>query len=211
MPRTVKITDSRFGQPGPVIELPLPITASPYRLRTYIAALPGLAFALVALFALADLPGVVLSRPPREAALAAIALLIIIVLGVALALTFVTALRDLALPQPVIVIDEDGILDRRVLDRVIRWDEIAEIISYRKVNGGVLLKLKQPLATRFTLVRVGTMFHFWKPPVQAAYMAMNWLIGPYFPAAALFALAAKSKVPLFERRRIGGIVPMTGI
>lgn len=207
MSRTVTITDTRMGSRGPEVKIPLPITASANRWQTYITAIPCAAFTALGIFALTGLPVAFFAQPFPQNLVAVVALLIVVVFGGSLASIFVTAMRDLNLPQPLVIIDEDGIFDRRVLDRPIRWTEIASITSHRKIRGGLLLELHDPLPIKFNWFRIGTIFHFWSPPPQAAYISMNWLLGPFFPADAVFAFAMQNNIPIFERRRLGGVAP----
>ena len=209
MTKTVKFRAGRNGAIGSLVEIELPITANPHRLRTVPASIMGLAMAMFALSSLSAFPTALAAPSLTEKFFALAPIVLLVALGATLGSTMLTAIRDLALAQPVVQIDEEGIFDRRVLDRVIRWDEIASVTSYRIVNGGLLLHLKEPLPVRFNLLRIGTIFHFWQPQPQTAYISMNWLIGPFFPVGAVFALASENQVSLFERRRLGNIVPIT--
>lgn len=70
-----------------------------------------------------------------------------------------TAGTDLLLTRPVLVIDETGILDRRVAPRRIAWSEVTAATSLLSGRGGVVLELAQPLPGDLDPFRPGTFLY----------------------------------------------------
>jgi|GEM_PF-2653266 len=202
---TIEITDPRLGGAGPKVSINLPFTANAHKRRTYASGIVVLFFGAASILGLFMIPAAFLKMPFPLSLGLAVALLALVALGGAVCTMYAVALRDLNLPQPLISIDDDGVLDRRIADTPILWSEIARIVSRTKVNGGILLELKAPRPVRFTPFRVGAIFHQWVAPPQGAYIAMNGLFGPKFPEVIVYAFAHRHGIPVFEHRTLGGL------
>jgi hypothetical protein len=134
----------------------LPLTANPSLLWlpvvAALAVLVGLLALLPALLLLASLIGVLDMAPTMDLTLLALptAAVGLFFLVVALAIA-----ADLRLPHPVLRIDGEGVFDRRVTDAPIRWADIVEA-AMAPGGGAVQLALREPLDTRLSPYRAGT-------------------------------------------------------
>jgi hypothetical protein len=98
-------------------------------------------------------------------------------IGVLLAIVAWSALGDLLLPQPVLVIDEEGVFDRRVSDGLIRWSEIKAATSLLSAGGGVVLELSSFTRTALDPFRPGT-FMFERPEPGIAHIPVRAMTVP---------------------------------
>lgn len=103
--------------------------------------------------------------------------------GLIVALVGWSALRDLLLPHPVLVVDATGIADRRIADPPIAWSDVASATSLLRAGGGVVLELRGPTATRLDALRPGT-FMFQQPDPGIAHIPVRAMT---VPAARLTA------------------------
>lgn len=134
-----------------------PLTANPsaiwLSLVAVLAVLAGLVALLPALLLVASLAGLLGINPTVELSFLAVPTtavgLVFIVAGLSIA-------SDLCLPHPVLLIDAEGVFDRRVSDRLVRWSEIVEAVL-APGGGAVQLALNAPLETRVSPYRAGTL------------------------------------------------------
>lgn len=134
----------------------LPLTASPSRLWLSPVAALAIAAGLVALLPtallLASLVGALGMAPSVELTLLALPTLAVAVFFLVVGAVIV---GDLRLQRPVLIIDENGVFDRRVTDAPIAWADVVEVAP-SPGGGGVLLALRTPLDTRLSPYRAGT-------------------------------------------------------
>jgi hypothetical protein len=116
-------------------------------------------------------------------------------IGVALAIVAWSALGDALLPQPVLVIDEDGISDRRVAGDPIPWSDVKAATSLLGRGGGVVLELKSPMHTTLDPFRPGT-FMYERPGPGIAHI----------PVRAMTVPAARLAEAILERAEQCGAV-----
>jgi hypothetical protein len=98
-------------------------------------------------------------------------------IGVILAILAWSALGDLLLPQPVLVIGEDSIFDRRVTDGPIRWSDVKAATSLVSGRGGVVLELNSFTRTALDPFRPGT-FMFERPEPGVAHIPVRAMTVP---------------------------------
>jgi hypothetical protein len=86
-----------------------------------------------------------------------------------------SAVRDLLLPRPVLSLDDAGILDRRVADAPIAWNDVSAATAL--TGGGVVLELRSPTVTRLNALRPGT-FMFEQPDPGIAHIPVRAMTVP---------------------------------
>lgn len=116
-------------------------------------------------------------------------------LAVIFAVVARVAIADLLLPHPVLHVTEEGVLDRRVADRPIRWREVTAVTSLLDGRGGIVVELAEPLTTRLEPFRPGT-FLFERPDPGLAHIAVRAMTVPAAELEqAILASAAAAGVP----------------
>jgi hypothetical protein len=105
-----------------------------------------------------------------------------------------TANVDLEWPSPLLVLDRDGVHDRRLPRFTVAWRDVAHarIVYTRGGIGSVRLRLKQPARARFNPFRLGPLFiagpdRTWER--QVGVMTLNQR--PHTLAFAIVALAKR--------------------
>lgn len=93
--------------------------------------------------------------------------------AVTLALFARGTLSDLLLPRPVLSIDDDGILDRRVMTERLPWTEVTRATSILSGGGGLVLELRNPIPT----IGMGTLAYE-MPDRGAAHVALRGMTVP---------------------------------
>lgn len=83
-------------------------------------------------------------------------------IAVPVAAVALAAWKDLMLSGPVLVIDDEGIFDRRVTDTPVSWSDVRAATSLLPGRGGVVLELNRRVAGRADPFRAGT-FLFERP------------------------------------------------
>jgi hypothetical protein len=98
-------------------------------------------------------------------------------IGIALAIVAWSALGDLLLPQPVLVIDEDEIRDRRVADSPIPWSDVKAATSLLGRGGGVVLELRSLMPSALDPFRPCT-FMYERPEPGVAHIPVRAMTVP---------------------------------
>ena len=107
--------------------------------------------------------------------------------GVCAVAAAATAMADLGRRFPLLILDADGILDKRSVQAAIAWSDIAHAkIAYTKGGvGGVRLKLRRNIKAHHNPFRLGTLaFSWWRRPDELHVPVMG--------------LDAKPRAQLFE-------------
>lgn len=100
--------------------------------------------------------------------------------AVALGLAAQASLRDLLRPRPVLSIDENGLMDRRVMSQPLAWSEVTRAVSIMSGGGGggVVLELRHPIPT----MGMGSLA-FEQPDPGIAHIALRGLTVPAYELA----------------------------
>lgn len=210
MSATVTIPAPRLRDAGSFVTVDLPLIADisrPAHLGTAIGAFclgllivsPGL-LAVVVLLAMPAFGSAWLILPLS---------LLCLALGGSFIAMAVTALRDLGVKNPALIVSDEGIWDRRVSDRVLRWDEISRATSLVASNGGILLALCLPLRTHFSRFRAGTFGLVWNKPPEQAYISIRFLsVRPQTIESVILTLARDNGAKVTARNGFGMDAPL---
>lgn len=110
--------------------------------------------------------------------------------------------RDLLLPRPLLVIDDEGILDRRLDCGIIAWSEIEAIHALHPIAAGLLIRLAHPKRAKFSPLRPGTLGVIWKLPPSTVYVSMQSALGPHIAIDDIEKIANTHGVTI-QRTAIG--------
>jgi len=152
--------DQSFFQPGPIserIEFPIEARGRMGLLAWFLVPLGALCLGLSA-FILADLPKSLHS--PYDLLHTTIGATAFFVFGLSFIAAFLTLIYDRMKEAPLLILDAEGLLDRRSLQTIIPWSQIANAKIYvQGVTWGyaaLRLKLRAPIDARHNPFRVGT-------------------------------------------------------
>ena len=139
------------GSAVPPVRLVLPVNAGP---RRGLLALAATHAGLVGALGLVG-PIIFIASPPTirsasDLVFLALIWLILAPMGIVFTGAAITCLRDLARPSPVLTLTAEGIWDRRLLDRLLPWPEVARAtLTYAAGSPrGVLLELRHAVVAR---------------------------------------------------------------
>ena len=97
------------------------------------------------------------------------------VAGMFLTAMAATCLLDLTRISPPVVLTADGLYDRRALDQMIPWSDIAEAYAWRGGYTGIRLRLRRSVNARHNPFRIGTAFIAWRRRPDELYVPVRFL------------------------------------
>jgi len=165
------------GSAVPPVRVRLPLEAGPRRVWLAVAAAGTGLLAALWLFMVA---GVLFYAPASLPSLQAIVLWGLVlpasaVAGVFLAAMAATCLLDLTRISPPVVLTPDGLYDRRALDEMIPWPDVAEAYAWRGGYTGIRLRLRRDMEARHNPFRIGTAFIAWRRRPDELYVPVRFL------------------------------------
>jgi len=165
------------GSAVPPVRVRLPLEAGPRRGWLAVAAAgTGLLAALwlsMAAIVVCYGPG---SMPSAQAIVIAVLMLPAgAAMGVFFGATAATCLLDLMRASPPVVLTADGLRDRRALDEMIPWSDVAEAYAWRGGYNGIRLRLRRDVEARHNPFRIGTAFIAWRRRPDELYVPMRLL------------------------------------
>ena len=87
----------------------------------------------------------------------------------------VGGLLDLTRISPPVLLTADGFYDRRALDQMIPWSDIAEAYAWRGGYTGIRLRLRRSVNARHNPFRIGTAFIAWRRRPDELYVPVRFL------------------------------------
>ena len=165
------------GSAVPPVRVRLPLEAGPRRgWLAVAAAATGLLAALWLFMAAGVLCYGPASMPSAQAIVIAVLMLPAgAAMGVFFGATAATCLLDLTRISPPVVLTADGLYDRRALDQMIPWSDIAEAYAWRGGYTGIRLRLRRSVNARHNPFRIGTAFIAWRRRPDELYVPVRFL------------------------------------
>jgi hypothetical protein len=143
----------------------------------------------------------IVDQPLWNRVFIAIATLLIGWFSVGFGLIFLTSLLELRLARPMLRIDDDGILDRRLRDDPIPW-QMMESADASPGNQGIILRFRRPVQTRPNPRRY--VFEFNWNDGRSALVSINPLLGPMVDPEAFARIATRNGIEVSSTRGILG-------
>src|SRR5262245_30731384 len=199
----------RAGSAVPPVRLVLPVNAGPRRGLLAVAAV------LCGLVGVAGLSfsGLVLKT---SGTIAAWQTVVFVVLWPIVAVPSagyiggaIVCLRDLARKSPVLTLSREGLYDRRLLDQILPWSDVARATHTYTGRGiaGVHLKLRHAVAARQNPFRLGTLFFYWRRRPDEVHVPLIMLdVKPYALAHGIARLVQQhgGEIVLEPKVRVTG-------
>jgi hypothetical protein len=182
------------GSAVPPVRVRLPLEAGPRRGWLAVAAAGTGLLAALGLFMAAI---VVCHAPASMPSAQAIVIAVLTLpagaaMGVFFGATAATCLLDLMRASPPVVLTADGLRDRRALDEMIRWSDVAEAYAWRGGYNGIRLRLRRSVNARHNPFRIGTAFIAWRRRPEELYVPVRFLtVRPHPLVHAIAALVRR--------------------
>lgn len=122
-----------------------------------------------------------------------ISALLIVPFAICVTAASLTLVKDRFSSSSGLVLDVDGLTDHRLLDRTIRWSEIAHArVRYSNSDfAAVTLRLRHPIAARHNPFRLGTLGFAWRRRPNELHIALLSLTIPARRLALTIATLVK--------------------